>query len=271
MVMKDFLLLPLWVRASILLAVPLLLWIVLEKALLWILSLIPFLLRKFFRLFYRLLEIPVTVLHRKAGGSFYKLDNGLAQTGEKIDALLCKWYQSWHDSKKGYRGIAVFIYLACVVLIGMPSLLKMKSYFFDSVVMAYISCEGALIEWIEEQGWYDFQVTTTTWEEGEEGEEREIPDAGYDEITLIVSGVNSSLLVREFPTMETEIILDRVYDGEQVIWNGQLAFSVDENGMVEIWAKITTSSGIDGWSRISYLRPESYETADYFVTEKEKQ
>lgn len=265
--MNNFLLLPILVRAAVILAIPLLLWFVLGRALIWCLSLIPFLLRQIFRFIYMILEIPVAVLHKKMGGSFYKIDNAFSQKGEKIDTKLCAWYNAWHNSSKRYRRIAAIIYVICVAFIGIPPLLRVNVPFLDSVETAYFSCEDSLVKWVEERGWFDADVETALVEESEKIEESSVIQ--NQEIVLKVSGVKTSLKVRDLPTMETDVVVDRIHKGDKIIWNGQLAFSKNKDGVVELWAKIITPSGIEGWSRMSYLLPEEYKNLEFYVTQQE--
>jgi len=49
--------------------------------------------------------------------------------------------------------------------------------------------------------------------------------------------------------------LDTVENEEIVIWNGELTFGPAE-GKQEPWAKVTAESGLEGWVRLYYLRPE---------------
>lgn len=263
--MNDFILFPIFVRAAVILAVPLLLWFVLGRMLLWCLSLIPYLVRQIFRLLYKLLQIPIAALHQKLGGNFYKIDNGFSQTCGKIDAIYDGWYRAWHNPEKGYRGIAVIIYLICVIIIGTSSQLKVYIPFLNSVETVYFACEDFIVEWVEERGWFETEIETGSVQELEK---EKLSDTGYSEIILTVSGVKTALKVRDLPTMETDVVLDRIHNGDKIVWNGQLAFSKKENGIVELWAKIITPNGIEGWSRMSYLLPEEYENAAFYVAEE---
>lgn len=263
--MKNLLLFPILIRVAVILAVPLLLWFVLGRGVLWFLSFIPYLVRKLFCALYILMQIPIAVLHQKLGRSFYKIDNVFSQTCGKIDAMCNRWYRGWHNPKKGYRGIAVIIYLICVVIIGASP--KLKSYvpFLNSVETAYVVCEDFIVKWVEDRGWFDLTIETGSMEDLEK---EELSDTGYSKIVLTVSGVKTALKVRDLPTMETDVVLDRVHNGDNIIWNGQLAFSKEENGVVELWAKIITPNGIEGWSRMSYLLPEEYEKAEFYVVKE---
>lgn len=89
------------------------------------------------------------------------------------------------------------------------------------------------------------------------------------EITLVVSGVSSSLLVRDIPSTEDCIILGRLQNDDVVVWSGQMVFSEVDNGHVEPWVKIVTVDGVEGWSRLYYLHPEQYVDMEFQVIDGE--
>ena len=84
-------------------------------------------------------------------------------------------------------------------------------------------------------------------------------------VTFVVSGVKTSLLVRDAPSTQDSTILGRLHNGDMVVWNGYMAFSQIDNGRVEAWIKIVTVDGIEGWSRLYYLRPEQYEDIEFHL------
>lgn len=65
------------------------------RYLLRLLSIVPFLLDKFFRAVYIIIEYPIDLLHRKYGGCFCDIENFVAEAGRKIDGLMLGWYGSW--------------------------------------------------------------------------------------------------------------------------------------------------------------------------------
>lgn len=82
---------------------------------------------------------------------------------------------------------------------------------------------------------------------------------------LVVSGVNSSLLVRDIPSTENCTVLDRLQNDDIVVWTGQMVFAEAEGDHVEPWVKIITQNNVEGWSRLYYLHPEQYADEVYFV------
>lgn len=262
--MADILSLTICVRAALILAIPLLIWLILGRCILWVASLCPFTLRNIFQFFYEFVETLVAFVHGRIGADFYKTSNMLSAGGKKINTKLSNWYQAWHKPQKAYRGIAVFIYLLCISLIGLSSLFGSNSSFLDFFQNRYLSCEESLVGWFEKQGWYEPEADLAM-NNGELVETESAINEEYLEVILNVSGVKSSLLVRDSPSMEAEEKLGRLYNGDQVIWNGQLVFSRGENDRVEPWVKIVTSDGIEGWSRMLYLLPEGYENIMFHV------
>lgn len=75
---------PVGVRVVLLLGIIFLLWLILTKPILKILSILPFFLKKLFWCIYFFLEIPISMLHRKYGNSFGVIDQGLTSISEKI-------------------------------------------------------------------------------------------------------------------------------------------------------------------------------------------
>ncbi|MEH2957588.1 SH3 domain-containing protein [Candidatus Merdisoma sp. JLR.KK006] len=266
--MVEILSLSICERAALVLAFPLLIWFILGRCIMWGASLAPFVLRKVFQLFYELVETLVAYVHGRMGADFYKTSNMLSAGGKKVNTKLSNWYQAWHRPKKAYRGIAVFIYLLCVVLIGIPSLFGTNIHFLGFCQSRYLLCEEVLVGWFEEQGWYESEADVVM-NNGEFVETEDTINAEYSEIILNVSGVKSALLIRNSPSIDAEEKLGRLYNGDQVIWNGQLTFSKGENDKVEPWVKIVTSDGIEGWSRMLYLLPEEYENIMFHVKKQE--
>lgn len=268
--MNEFWMLPIWARAAAILFVPVCCWFVFGRVVLWIFSVIPFLLRQFFRFCYFLLEIPVTGLHQKLGKNFYKIENALSQSGQKIDEKLNRWYLAWHKPQKKYMGIAWIIYLILFVLVGVVPLWNVNVPLLNFIETRYLACEESIAKWAEKHGLADSEAVLIQGEIGEgDAEEIEASDVEKSEITLVVSGVKTALRIRDIPSMKTDVVLARVHEGDHVIWDGHLAFSKGENGSVELWAKITTEDGIEGWSRLSYLVPKKYKNKEFFVTEIE--
>lgn len=220
---------------------------------------IPFLMEKIFQCFYFLIEIPVALLHQKFGASFYKIDNWLSQTGEHVDSAIRVWYKSWHSAEKMHIRKSLLIYGVCVAFIVVPSLLKLENHILGIGETLYIRCETLFVNWLEERGWYDSAAPVAL--NGLESKKKN----NSCEITLVVSGVNSSLMVRDIPSTENCVILDRLQNDDIVIWGGQLVFAEAEDGHIEPWVKIITEEGAEGWSRLFYLHPEQYQDIQFYI------
>lgn len=261
-IMGMFFGLPFWVRVSLMLFVIAVLWAIFRKVICWVLSLIPYILRKIFRVFYLLIEMPIAALHKKCGSCFYKIDNMLSLIGEKTDSILHCWYMAWHYPKKIHLGIFLLVYVVCVVLIVVPSFMKTDSNlkFGEN---AYMRCETRFIKWLQERELYKPTIEAYM-NQGKQIESGSVEIDSFN-VTLVVSGVSSTLLVRDIPSTENCIILDRLQNNDTVIWKGQLVFSEADNSHVEPWVKVETANGIEGWCRLFYLHPDDYAEQEFYV------
>lgn len=241
------------------------LWVLFGKIILLFLSMIPFLLRKVFILFYQLVEIPIAKLHKKFGGNFYKIENYMASFGERADNLLNRWYDAWHSLYRFKIGIAILVYIICLLLITLPSVLPIKSDFLKSGERIYLSGEKYLVDSMLNHKGKDSNQAVMTATMGEVGHEDD--QLQEDAIELVVTNIKSSLLVRDIPDMNYSVTLERLYNGDQVLWLGEMLFAPAENNQVEAWIKIRTENGTDGWSRLLYLHPIDYSEAKYLVTQ----
>lgn len=240
------------------------LWRMLGIKICWILSGIPFLLKRIFRFFYLLVEIPIAILHEKFGSIYSKIDATLLVLGEKIDKAIDSWYVSWHYYKHISMGKNVLIFVLSIAFIAVPSYIKVDNQILKIGETIYLRYETFLVNWMEKHEWYN--PVEVIRSEQEEQIESNTEVANIVEITFVVSGINSSLLVRDIPSTETGAILGRLHNNDRVIWNGQMVFSKVDNGEVEPWIKIITMDGIEGWSRLSYLHPEQYENMEFHMT-----
>ncbi|MBD5554509.1 MAG: SH3 domain-containing protein [Roseburia sp.] len=261
-IMDMFFRLPFGVRVAMLLLMIVVLWAIFRKVICWVLSLIPYVLIKIFRIFYLLIEMPIAALHKKWGSCFYKIDNILSLVGEKTDTVLHCWYMAWHYPKKFHLGISLLVYAVCVALIVVPSFMKTDSNlkFGEN---AYRHCETRFIKWLEEREWYNptMQAAMNQEEQIESGS----AETDSFDVILVVSGVSSSLLVRDIPSTENCIILDRLQNDDTVIWKGQLVFSEADNSHIEPWVKVVTANGVEGWCRLFYLHPDDYMEQEFYV------
>ncbi len=262
---NKFMLLPFWGRVVILLfLVVFIFWSIFGKVVLWFLSVIPFLLRYIFRYIYLLMEIPIAALHKRFGAGFQDIDNLLLQTGEKIDFVFENWYKAWHWSKEYHFGKVILVYIVCVIVTILPTLIKTDNSLLKVGENIYSKCETALILQLEKQGWYapDKQEVFNQIELTED----EIIEIELFETSLIVTGISTSLLVRDAPSVVEGNILGHLKNNDIVIWHGEMRFSKTDNEQIEPWVKICTVDGVEGWSRLNYLYPVQYENVEYHVT-----
>lgn len=72
-------------------------------------------------------------------------------------------------------------------------------------------------------------------------------------------------MVRDVPSLENCAVLERLGNGDLVVWRGEMQFSEAEDDHVEPWVKIVTEEGTEGWSRLFYLHPEEYMDVEFSV------
>lgn len=262
-IMDAFMTLPVWGRAAILLGLFfLILWRMVRKVILRILSVIPFLTGIVFRGIYLFPEWVVSVLHKRCGGYFFHIDNWLSHGAEQIDNRIGKWYKAWHYPGQYSFVRMLFIYLVCVILIGVPSFTKAENKLLLIGEKIYCSGENLCLTVLRRQGdaEKDRHAVKTLGQE--------IKTKSSFETILVVSGINSSLLVRDQPSLDSGVVLERLHNDDTVVWSGELCFSEADNHHVEPWVKIVTRVGNTGWSRLHYLHPQKYDDREYHVIEE---
>ncbi|NBI17214.1 copper amine oxidase N-terminal domain-containing protein [Neglecta sp. X4] len=140
--------------ACVLFLIVFLLGLLVEKYLLRLLSFIPFLLDKLLRGLYILIEFPINVLHKKHGGIFYDMENGIVHATEKIDAGLTRWHTRWLHAKTSVLLVSA-LYLAAVLFVGViPSLAGSMDAPIAKGGKLYLQLESKLVEQAEAHGWY---------------------------------------------------------------------------------------------------------------------
>lgn len=266
-IINMFIGLPIGLRAAIVLLLIVIIWGIIGKKILFVCSLFPFLINKIFRGIYLLIEMPIAAIHKKVGGVFYEIDNQLSKIGNKIDDKTNRWYVSWHSSQSSHLGKALLIYVGLIIFIALPSFIRIESTLLMMGQNIYLKGEDIGIEWLKSHELYNaYETVNSNLVETieDKNSEMEITNESMEEI-LVVSGVNTSLLVRDVPSIQNGNKLASLHNGDEVTWEGQLTFS-EVDGRVESWVKIITSDGVEGWSRFSYLHPIQYEDIEYTVT-----
>ena len=112
------------------------------------------------------------------------------------------------------------------------------------------------------------KVITDISEEVMQNEDETFEVTEPDLIELRVVGIRTALLIRDVPSVERGIALERLKNNDVVKWSGQLIFAETEDNHKEAWVKIISQNGIEGWSRLDYLCPTHYETEEYQVKVK---
>lgn len=253
-------------RVAFLMCFVFLLWLLVGRIILWIMSGIPFLLIKLHRLIYYIVQIPISFLHKKFGSALYKADNGVAVIGVHIEDLLQKWYIRWHAKGKTNKKIEILCFIVIYIIIVVPP----KVFSNDSVLCipgnVYCEEESKLVNKIE--AGQRKKVITDISEEVMQNEDETFEVTEPDLIELRVVGIRTALLIRDVPSVERGIALERLKNNDVVKWSGQLIFAETEDNHKEAWVKIISQNGIEGWSRLDYLCPTHYETEEYQVKVK---
>lgn len=256
--LDSFLSLSLWIRVGLVLLTTVVLLLLLRIPLLKVLSLIPFLIRQLFRAVYLLLEWLVSVLHKLLGGMFYRIDNGLAALGGRVDSWLSRWFGAWNkpQSWKRYAAVVAVAAAACYLFVIVPPALHMDDGDWQNRGQSiYLRTEGAFIDWLEDSGWY---IPTAPANDLPSAQptvgEPELPQEPI-QVLLTVYRVPNVLAIRNIPSTQESTTLDTLPNGAVVSWNGELAFGFAE-GRQEAWVKVTTETGAEGWGRLNYLHPE---------------
>ena len=253
-------------RVAFLICFVFLLWLLVGRIILWIMSGIPFLLLRLHRLIYCIVQIPISFLHKKFGSALYKADNGVAVIGVHIEDLLQKWYIRWHAKGKTNKKIEILCFIVIYIIIVVPP----KVFSNDSVLCipgnVYCEEESKLVNKIE--AGQRKKVITDISEEVMQNEDETFEVTEPDLIELQVVGIRTALLIRDVPSVERGIALERLKNNDVVKWSGQLIFAETEDNHKEAWVKIISQNGIEGWSRLDYLCPTHYETEEYQVKVK---
>lgn len=267
MIINKLLLLPVWGRAAILLfPFMVVFWRIFRRVILWIMSGIPFLMGKIFRYTYLLFEIPIAALHKEFGSGFHEIDNGLSQMGERLDKLIDQWYTKLHFPKEYQLGKNLLVYGICILFVAIPSFMETDNGILRMGEKAYRNSEIFLLNLMEKHGWYNPGVIEVSVADIQQQVGDEAGQSAFGTI-FVVSGVSSSLLVRDIPSMENCVVLERLGNGDKVLWTGEIQFSEAEDNHVEPWVKIITENGAEGWSRLFYLHPEEYVGVEFYVGE----
>ena len=253
-------------RVAFLICFVFLLWLLVGRIILWIMSGIPFLLIRLHRLIYCIVQIPISFLHKKFGSALYKADNGVAVIGVHIEDLLQKWYIRWHAKGKTNKKIEILCFIVIYIIIVVPP----KVFSNDSVLCipgnVYCKEESKLVNKIK--AGQRKKVIIDIPEEVMQNEDETFEVTEPDLIELQVVGIRTALLIRDVPSVERGIALERLKNNDVVKWSGQLIFAETEDNRKEAWVKIISQNGIEGWSRLDYLCPTHYETEEYQVKVK---
>lgn len=242
--------LPYYGRTAIFLLMVMIVFGIVSKPVCWLASGIPFVLHKIFLLCYQLLEFLVSILHKRLGSYFFKISNHISSLAEKIDYYFRAWYKHWHNGYKVHWKRNIAICLIAYLYILLPAYTGVEEGIVCFARDKYLIGEQICVDWLQNNAISVEENNAFTMTQEAKA------DDDIQEIELVVFGLTSSLLVRDIPDMKQGNALDKLYNDDVVIWKGELTFAEAENQHVEAWVKIVTQNGVEGWSRLFFLRPK---------------
>ena len=244
-------------RAAVLIALFIIVfWWFLGKIIIRFTSLFPYLLRGVFRGVYLLIEAPVCWIHGRVGSFFYRIDNGLASVGDRIDIFLERWHTRWRNPESRHIFLSIVIYCVLMLWICLPHRGENADVKLFSGQGIYLRVESKLTDWLESHNLYGEQLEeVVSYEEPEQVEKENITEG----IAMIVITQNDPLSIRDNPSTENCEILERIEKENTVFWKGEMAFGSGSNGGIEPWIKVETPAGTIGWARLIYLCPVNEE------------
>lgn len=265
--MRDFIsyffLMDIRMRAAVLMAMLVIVfWWFLGKILIRFASLLPYLLRIAFRGVYLLIEAPVCWIHGRVGSVFYRIDNGLASVGDRIDFFLERWHTRWRNPGSRHIFLSIVIYCVLMLWICLPYRAENADVKLFSGQGIYLRAENKLTDWLESHNLYGEQLVEAvsyeepvSYKEPEQVEKENITEG----IAMMVITNKDPLSIRDIPSTENCEILERIEKGNIVLWEGEMTFGSGSNGGIEPWVKVETPAGTVGWARLIYLCPVNEE------------
>lgn len=154
-IVKEVLSLPIGGRAAIFFGSVLMIWLIFAKPLLKLLSIVPWIFKKMIWYLYMLLEIPVSISHRKFGGIFGAVDQGITIFFEKIHNFMEKLYQKIHNPNKLFRREIFIIYLILCAYLLIPVWANLTEEPFTFWQSTYEKNEMSIVQWMIEKGWIE--------------------------------------------------------------------------------------------------------------------
>ena len=151
-IINYFLLLPIGVRAAIILGILLLLLLIILNPIFKIFSILVWILQKIIIGIYLLLEIPISALHSKFGSIFGIADQGITSGTEKIYIVFEKIYKKAKYSKSMFRKPILACFLVLLIYLLIPVVSGFTNLQFTFWQEYYIEVESNIINWINNNG-----------------------------------------------------------------------------------------------------------------------
>lgn len=152
---EVFLLMPVSIRAVTFIVVLFLVWCILAKPILKIISILLWIFKKLFFSIYVLLEIPVSILHSKFGSIFEEIDQGLTTGTKKVYDFTDKWFRKMSRPNTLYHKQTFLICVVICLYLLLPITLGVTEKPFTFWEETYVRKEASVIQWMNKKGWLE--------------------------------------------------------------------------------------------------------------------
>lgn len=254
---SHFFLADIRIRAAVLIALFIIFfWWILGKVIIRLASFFPYLLKKFFRGMYLLIETPVCWIHERIGSLFYGIDNGLSGIGKKIDTFLEQWYTGWRNPVNSHIVLSVVIYGILLIWICASHYtegIETKPFNGQAV---YLKAENKLTDWLEAHNLYGQQIE----EVDNFGEPELEEEAAFEEkepvyIRLNERGKRGSNIRSEIDLNNDNNIIAGVNAESEILYLNEWTYDGER-----YWVRVHISDNdVEGWLSGNLIETEQLE------------
>lgn len=245
------------IRAAVLIALFIMVfWWILGRTIIHIASFFPYLLKKFFRGIYLLIEAPVCMLHEKVGSFFYGIDNGLSDIGEKIDNFFERWYMGWKNAVNRHITLSVVIYGILLFWICASNHTEgIQAKLFNGQA-AYLNLENKLTDWLEVHNLYDQQIMEVINFEGSKQEDTAVSGGkGSVHIQLSERGKGGSNIRSETDLDNDNNIISGVNAESEILYCDEWTYDGER-----YWIRVyIPDDDVEGWLSGNLIEREQLE------------
>jgi len=101
-----------------------------------------------------MIEIPISLLHKIAGGVFSSIDQGLSSATRKMYMGLERCFNSLYRPRTTHRNKALIIFIILCAYFVVPALAGVESNVFTFWEDNYLRYENRVVEFIESRHWF---------------------------------------------------------------------------------------------------------------------